>query len=202
MQPESIQIIKLSNFNLEIENRLPPAKGCVLLSEPFLDDDYFGRSVVLLCEHNEEGSFGFVLNNYMDISIQDFVPEFPDFKTRISIGGPVKTGNLYYIHDHCEIAGSERILDGVYMGGDYDTLLQMLQAGHIQPNEIRFFVGYSGWETNQLQEEINRNSWLVAGISGKEVMNTAAPDLWALMMKKQGGRYKAFSNFPTDPSLN
>jgi putative transcriptional regulator len=192
----------MEDFKLNVENRIPPSRGRALLSEPFLDDNYFSRSVVLLCEHNQDGSFGFVLNNYMDISIQDILPDFPDIETRISIGGPVKTGNLYYIHTHPEVQGCQEVVDGVYIGGDFDTMKQLLAAGMIKAHEIRFFVGYSGWESGQLDEELNRHSWLVSAISGKDMMNTQRNDLWARMMKKQGGRYKAMSHFPTDPSLN
>lgn len=191
-----------TDFNLDIENKVPPARGKVLVSEPFLDDSYFSRSVVLLCEHNTEGTFGFVLNNYVEVSMQDILPDFPEIITRISVGGPVKTGNLYYVHTHGEIEGCDEVLPGLYMGGDFKTLKILIASGMVPASNVRFFVGYSGWESNQLQEEINRKSWLVSELGAADVMNTQLDHLWQLMMKKQGGRYKAFSNFPKDPSLN
>ena len=84
--------------SIHTSNQANPQAGNVLLSEPFLDDPYFGRKVVLLCEHNEEGSFGFVLNNYVDIDVDEVMDDLPKLDTRISVGGPVKNGNLYYLH--------------------------------------------------------------------------------------------------------
>ena len=99
-------------------NHATLAPGNVLLSEPFLDDPYFGRKVVLLCEHNEEGSFGFVLNNYVDIDVDEVMDDLPKLNARISVGGPVKNGNLYYLHTREDIAESIPVMPGVFMGGN------------------------------------------------------------------------------------
>ena len=131
-------------------NHATPAPGNVLLSEPFLDDPYFGRKVVLLCEHNEEGSFGFVLNNYVDIDVDEVMDDLPKLNARISVGGPVKNGNLYYPHPGRHRGKHPRDAGRVH-GGNFDQI-HMLQAGQLT-QDIRFFIGYSGWSPAQLQEE-------------------------------------------------
>ncbi len=190
-------------LDLKVHNKLSPKKGRLLVTEPFLDDDYFGRSVILLCEHNEEGSFGFVLNNYIDISINDLI-EFPEFDTRISKGGPVGQNHIYYIHTLGDvIENSIHVVGNIYTGGEFEDIKKQAELGLIQPNQIRFFLGYSGWTTNQLEGELKHNSWLVSELINEEdIMDTFNDNLWQTYMNKQGGKYKAFSHFPKNPNLN
>lgn len=190
-------------IDLKVHNRLSPKKGRVLITEPFLDDDYFGRSIILLCEHNEEGSFGFVLNNYIDVSISDLV-DFPDFDTKISKGGPVGQNHIYYIHTLGDLIDkSTHVVGNIYSGGDFEDVKQKMELGLIKPNQIRFFLGYSGWTSHQLENELKHNSWLVSNIIDEdEIMDTNINDLWEKYMKSQGGKYKAFSHFPKKPNLN
>ena len=123
-----------------------PEKGCVLLSEPFLNDPFFKRTVVLLCEHNEDGAFGFVLNNYIDVALNEVIEDFPEWRNVISIGGPVKSGNLFYLHTLGDlIPESAMVVEGLYFGGDFEKVKELLQRGEIKQNQIRFFIGYSGW---------------------------------------------------------
>lgn len=184
-------------------SKIKPVKGNVLLSEPFLNDPYFKRTVVLLCEHNHEGSFGFVLNNYIDVELDQIMEEMPHFPTRISIGGPVRNSNLYYIHSlGDEIKESVEIMPGIYMGGDFDHLKKMLIAGKLEKENVRFFVGYSGWSADQLQSEIEGNSWFVTNVDKETVMNTDIEDLWKVIMKQQGRQGELIANLPEDPSLN
>ncbi len=185
------------------ENQKEPKRGSLLLAEPFLDDPYFKRTVIILCEHNEEGSFGFVLNNYVEVEIENIISHMPKFDTRVSIGGPVKHSNLYYIHTLGDkLEDSLPITPTLFMGGDFEQLKGLIERGEINKNEIRFFVGYSGWSENQLQEELNENSWFVAeGFEGL-LMETANDDLWADIVKSLGKEYEHLANYPQDPNLN
>jgi putative transcriptional regulator len=168
-----------------------------------LNDPYFKRTVVLLCEHNHEGSFGFVLNNYIDVELDQIMEEMPHFPTRIRIGGPVRNSNLYYIHSlGDEIKDSVEIMPGIYMGGDFDHLKKLLIAGKLEKENVRFFVGYSGWSADQLQSEIESNSWFVTNVDKDTVMNTDIEDLWKVIMKQQGRQGEMIANLPEDPSLN
>ncbi|MDX1350325.1 MAG: YqgE/AlgH family protein [Putridiphycobacter sp.] len=190
-------------LDLKVYNKLSPKKGRVLITEPFLEDDYFERSVVLICEHNEDGSFGFVLNKYSEIELQD-ISDFPSFDTQISIGGPVDPQHLYYIHTlgH-DIPGSIEVVDGLYMGGDFEALKEKANLGLIKKNQIRFFIGYSGWTKGQLEDELVKNAWLVSDIIDlSALMNDQYETIWEDYMRHQGGKYKAFAQFPIDHKLN
>lgn len=194
----------MKDLDLSVHNHIDPAKGKLLLSEPFLQDEYFSRSVILLCEHNEEGSFGFVLNNYLDIDLHEVSTNFPDIPARISLGGPVKNQNLYFIHSLGEmIPGSVLIADSIYMGGEYDILIEKILADLSLLKHVRFFLGYSGWNQGQLANELREKSWLVVDqFDSKQIMNTDYDSIWKDLMSSQGGKYEMMSKFPLDPRLN
>ncbi len=190
-------------FNIGPKNNIKPRKGKVLLSEPYLDDPYFRRTVILLCEHNEEGSFGFVMNNYLEIELQQIMEDLPYLDTRISIGGPVNNSNLYYIHTLGDaIEGSVEVIEGIYMGGDFDQLKDKLNKGDIKEGQIRFFVGYSGWSANQLDGELDSKSWFIANVKADWLMDTEETDLWKKVMSSMGKKGEIIANLPDDPSLN
>lgn len=180
-----------------------PTKGQVLLSEPFLNDPYFKRTVIFLCEHNKEGSFGFVLNNYIDVELEQIMENMPSFEGRISIGGPVRNSNLYYLHTlGQQIEESVEIIPGVYMGGNFEQLKNMLISGTVSKDQVRFFVGYSGWSPEQLEQEIKSNSWFVTTVPKELVMNSDMNDLWKTIMRSMGRKGQMIANMPEDPSLN
>lgn len=194
----------MDTINLQVNNTLKPERGRLLISEPFLQDEYFSRSVVLLCEHNDEGSFGFVLNNYLEVDLHEVSTNFPDIPARISLGGPVKNQNLYFIHTLGNlIPGSAPIADSIYLGGDYDVLVNQLQNDLALLKHVRFFLGYSGWSSGQLESELKEKSWLVVEtFDEKEIMDTNLDSIWKDLLAQQGGKYKMMSKFPLDPRLN
>lgn len=184
-------------------NNLKPTKGKILISEPFLVDYYFKRSVVLLAEHNEEGSFGLIVNKPVDIILSDIIQDFPIFDTPVFLGGPVKTDSLYFIHTLGEeIENSLEITNGLFWGGEIEHVKELITIGKIQPNDIKFFVGYSGWVPKQLDGELARNSWLVSNTSAKQVMRSNPENLWKDTVKDMGSEYAYWTNFPTDPAHN
>lgn len=173
-----------------------------------MQNDYFHRSVILLCEHNEDGSFGFVLNNYTDVKLSEFenmheVEGFCD-DFRISIGGPVSAKNLYYIHTlGDQLPDSIHVTGNIYAGGDFDLLKEKIANGQVTADQVRFFLGYSGWVEKQLNGELKQNSWLVAEIDhSDDIMDVHNESIWKDYMQRQGGKYKVFANFPKDPALN
>lgn len=185
------------------ENTVNPSRGKVLLSEPFLTDPYFKRAAILLCEHNDEGSFGFVLNNYLDMSLDQIMNGLPELPTRVSVGGPVNSSNLYYLHTLGDfIIDSKEIAKGIYLGGDFEHLKEEIAKGNVGSNQVRFFVGYSGWSANQLEEEMTQNSWFVAEAKPEIVMNIKSDNLWAEFLESMGPKYAKMIDLPTDPNLN
>ena len=184
-------------------NQGAPTKGSLLISEPFMDDPYFKRTVVLLCEHNEEGSFGFVLNRYVDVDINDIISDIPKIETRISVGGPVRNENLFYLHRlGDQVEGSTEILKGIYIGGHFDILKEKIANRVIDAADVRFFLGYAGWSENQLEEELKSKSWLVVPGEGTDIMDTRNDNLWSEVLRDKGDSFSHFANFPKNPSLN
>lgn len=190
-------------LDLNPDNTLQPARGRLLVSGPYLSDPYFRRTVVLLCAHDGEGSFGFVLNRFVDMGIGDIMENMPPIMGRVSIGGPVQSGNLYYVHTlGPRIEGSVVVMEGLYMGGDFEQLRALLAADNRLAKHVRFFVGYSGWGKAQLDKELTERAWLITKATKRAVMNTRDQDLWGSTLRSMGGPFAPLANFPEDPSLN
>jgi putative transcriptional regulator len=191
-------------LDITFKNKIPPSKGRILISDPFLGDDYFERSVVYLCEHNQEGSFGFVINNLVEINLNDLNDQFPSINSQISTGGPVETESMFFIHTlGNELNDSIEISHGIFVGGDFEQLYAVIEEKHMLKNQIRFFLGYSGWAKGQLDKEIKENAWVVAEIADcNEIMQIHTPDTWKYFMSKLGSKYQFMTNFPIDPNEN
>lgn len=180
-----------------------PAQGKILIAEPMLGDPNFDRTVVLLVDHNEEGTVGFVLNRKVELSFDDLVLDFPSFEAEIFEGGPVQEDNLFYLHRKGDIIpGSEEIMEGVYWGGDLEVLKEMIALEMVLPSDIRFYLGYSGWSKGQLSDELKQKAWLVAESDAQLIFDTEIDGLWSTIMKQLGGDYALWHNAPLDPSLN
>lgn len=191
-------------IDLSFTGSLQPAKGKILISDPFLDEDYFRRSVLYLCEHNKDGSFGFVLNNFININLHELDENFPKINTNISIGGPIESNSLYFIHTLGDkIQNSILVKDGVYLGGDFQELSNLVREDITLINQIRFFIGYAGWSPNQLNDEISKNAWVVIQLNSKnELFNSPDKHSWKSYMEGLGGKFKIMSKFPIDPRDN
>lgn len=179
-------------------------KGCLLIAEPsILGDVSFNRSVILLADHNENGSVGFILNKPLTYSINDLIP---DVEVNFSIynGGPVEQDNLYFIHKIPDlIPDSIEISNGIFWGGDYETTKTLLNSGLVGRDDIRFFLGYSGWDSNQLEEEMQANSWIVANnIYKNNIFKKSVSSFWKDHLEELGGEYLLWINAPENPMLN
>jgi len=193
----------VDNIYFKYQNKLNPQKGRLLISEPYLPDPNFKRTVVLLCEHNEDGTFGFVLNKTANIKLKELIDvDFSD-NPELFIGGPVQRDTLHFLHKSKEFGEGVEIKDGLFWGGDFDKLVSMVQLGTIDINDFRFFVGYSGWAVEQLDSEIEEDSWIVTkGVEGDVLLDTDAKSLWKKILSSMGGKYEMFSKYPIDPRLN
>lgn len=189
-------------FKIE-NNNIKPEQGRILISEPLLSDNYFKRSVIFLTEHNEKGSVGFVLNNPVSVKLNDVLAQFPKIDSKISIGGPVGTNSVHYLHTLGEmIPNSVKVLGNVYWGGDFDVLKQLIRDGIADVSKVRFFIGYSGWEPDQLDREISENSWIVSEMNPDAVMSSVEKVTWNNILKSLGGKFKLWLNFPENPGMN
>jgi len=190
------------NF-FESENEILPAKGKILISEPFLQDNYFKRSIILLTEHSEEGSVGFVLNKPINLNANEVINDFPKTDALISLGGPVNTNTLHYIHTLGDIIpGSVKVLENIYWGGDFEIVKRLIESGNLVKEQIRFFLGYSGWHKQQLEDELADNAWVVTELSPQEIMAPISKHFWKTALKRMGKKYEMWSNFPENPQMN
>jgi len=186
-----------------VTTKNPPKAGELLLAEPFLADMNFSRSVVLLCECNDDGTVGFVLNKPLDIKLQSVVEEIKGFNPTLYLGGPVEPNTLHYLHRLGDlIDGSIEVLPGLFWGGSFESVKAVLSQGGFRSRDIRFFVGYSGWGSGQLEMEMQENSWIKTNLTGRQILATRSSELWRQIMVSLGGRYKVMANFPESPILN
>ena len=141
--------------DLSFRNNRFPKKGSVLISDPFIADGYFTRSVVLLCDYSKEGAFGFVLTNYLEFDFTTIDSSFPIPQAKVSVGGPVDTEHLFYIHNFGSLVEESILIkDNLYFGGNYSQLQEIILEDKENEKYVRFFLGYSGWGASQLIEEL------------------------------------------------
>ncbi len=174
-----------------------------MISEPFLPDPNFERTVVLLCEHNDEGSFGFVLNKPSMIKVNEVMEDIKNLQEQVFVGGPVQQDTLHFIHRNSSMENTSLILDGIFWGGSVESLLLLSDTKQLLGNDIRFFLGYSGWGPGQLESELQEDSWIVCDFVTQELLFETEPNvMWKKALDGMGGRFSVYSNYPTDPRLN
>lgn len=179
-------------------------KGDLLISEPFLPDPNFERTVILLCEHDKDGSFGFVLNKPSIVELEEVIENGHGCKEKLYVGGPVQQNSLHFIHRSMELMESGvEIINGIYWGGDFDKLFSLINTNQLDNSNFKFFLGYSGWSEGQLQEELDAKSWIVyKGATPDQVFDLDPDELWRNVLKDLGGKFRMFANYPEDPRLN
>jgi len=184
-------------------NKLTPERGRLLISEPFLPDPNFERTVVLLCEHNEDGSFGFVLNKPSILKLNEVMDELGTLDSVVYVGGPVQQDTLHYIHRNTSINNAVEIQSNIYWGGDFELVLSGIDTRQIVSDDFRFFLGYSGWGPGQLDAELQEDSWIVCDfVTDHLLFDTDPQEMWKRALANMGGRFSVYSNYPIDPRLN
>lgn len=177
-------------------------KGKILIADPVLDEVYFRRGVILVSDHNEEGTIGFVLNKQIDLKIGEAIDDLSSIDMPVYLGGPVSKDSIYYIHTLGDaVADSYQIADKLYFGGHFDTLKEMILKGKVKENQVRFFLGYSGWAPGQLEEELKSEAWIMGNVKSNYVFDSSK-NLWHDALMDMGNKYALIANFPDDPSMN
>jgi len=177
--------------------------GHLLLSEPFNPEPSFKRSVVLVSQHDGRGSIGFILNKPTHLRIHEALEDFPEFDSLVYWGGSVNYESVYYIHTlgH-RLPGSVEIINGIYWGGDYKALKLLIENGEIEKSEIRFVAGYSAWNPDILQNEIERENWWVTEANWKKIFAERPDEAWGNILQEMGHVYGVMNHFPEDPGIN
>jgi putative transcriptional regulator len=182
---------------------ITPGPGILLIADPFLKDPNFLRTVVLLCDHKEEGSFGFVLSRKIEETLDQLLNNFEGHPLPVYYGGPVQTDTIHFIHQYPDlIPDAYQIADDIFWGGNFETVATLITNKQIDPNKIKFFIGYSGWGNGQLQTEMEEKSWLTVTATQQLAFSTLPADVWKNSLKHLGGEYEMLVNFPLDPQLN
>jgi putative transcriptional regulator len=196
MQPE------LDLFAILPEDKIPE-KGKILISEPFLPDSFFSRSIVYLTDHSAQGSVGFILNKKLDLTVSNSIGGFEGWDEKLNMGGPVAPDTLHYLHNLGEIVPNSVHVEGsIYWGGDIDTIRGLIKEGKINKSQIRFFLGYSGWSAGQLERELKENSWVIATVRSEVVMNNRGDDTWKRVLRGLKNKYRVWADFPDSPEMN
>lgn len=161
------------------------------------------RTVVFLCEHRLEGSFGFILNKTFDQEIGDLIKGAEGIRFPVYEGGPVQKDTLHFLHQCPEhIPGGIEVTEGIFWGGDFEVVLTLLKENKLGKNDIRFFLGYSGWGEGQLDEEMKEKSWITSDANKQLVFTLNTPQLWKNALQQLGGEYSQMIHYPIDPQLN
>lgn len=182
---------------------IEPGPGILLIADPFLKDPNFLRTVVFLCEHKEEGSFGFVLNRQYENKLGELIPELEGNQIPVYYGGPVQLDTIHFLHQYPdEIPGGQEILKGVYWGGDFEAAVNLIKNEGIDEDKIRFYIGYSGWGEGQLDMEMKEKTWLTVKATRKLIFHREHDEIWKESLRQLGGDYQIMANFPIDPQLN
>ena len=182
-----------------------PYQGCTLISEPFLQDSYFQRSVVLLVEHSRKESVGIILNKKTNLFLNTFVPELKEaIPIPLYLGGPVSKNHLFFIHTLGDliVPNSYKINEHLYFGGQFEAIKRYIQKGYSIEGKVKFFLGYSGWSEGQLEQEIAQDSWMVCSQTDPNLMVAEGDGFWKESVNLLGNDYEQWTLYPKDPALN
>ena len=186
-----------------VSSTVNPCKGDILIAEPFLKGVYFFRSIIFITEHNFEGTVGFVLNKYTNVKVSELFDDIINFDGVLHIGGPVEQDTLHFLHTLGDLLpGSVKVTDSIFWGGNFETLKLLINKGIAKSDMVKFFLGYSGWTSGQLESEIEEKSWVVSKIDDNKLMAVNSLKSWNDILYKLGGVYKTWANFPVNPSNN
>lgn len=179
-------------------------KGKLLISEPFMQDVNFKKTVVLVCDYREEdGTVGFVLNRPTNLNINDLLFDFPEFNSRVYYGGPVGVDTIHYLHCKGDIIDDSRsIMPGLFWGGNFEKIKFLINAEVLTPADIKFFIGYSGWSPGQLEEEMEEKSWIMGDMDRNYAFSSKIPDMWQHVLHSKGDNYKVIADMSDSFSLN
>lgn len=189
-------------FTIRPEDKVPE-KGKLLISEPFLPDTFFNRTVVYLVDHTDEGSVGFILNKRLEIKVCDAISGFENWKDFLSMGGPVAPDTLHYMHNLGDMIPRSIWVEGnIYWGGDIEFIRNLIMEEKIFSSQIRFFLGYSGWSAGQLERELKENSWVIARAKPGIALENQLTNSWKNVLRSLNKKYRIWADFPESPDMN
>lgn len=195
--------LKTNLFKIQ-HSDLKPQAGCLLISEPFLNEVYFQRAVILMVECENTGGMGLVLNKAGEFILNNLIEGLEDVEEiPVFCGGPVRKDRLFYLHTLGEIIpGSIPIGNNLYIDGDFELILAYLRSGNQIEGRIRFFLGYAGWEYEQLMQEIEEDAWIVAENKLENILHHSGNEFWRDTLLTMDRKYHQWLKYPSEPFLN
>ncbi len=191
------------SWSYEWEKNKEIRAGSLILAEPFMDDENFKRTVVLICEHEEHlGSMGLVINRPLGLKVPNVIEDFPPFDGDLYLGGPVGTDTIQFVHTITSLEGSIPLQGSLRWGGDFEKLKLLISEGLVVPAQVRFYLGHSGWSPHQLYEELKENSWIITVVKDNYLFDPGPEGLWKKILKDMGGLYSEMARLPENPILN
>jgi putative transcriptional regulator len=179
-------------------------KGTLLIATPDIEGGLFFRAVILVCEHNPNGSFGLVINKNLDLDLPEEIVNVQNLANPhvgIRAGGPVQTNQMMLLHGSAKPPPQTlQICDGVHLGGDLQFLQETLSD--TQGPEIFLCFGYAGWGGGQLEREFLDGGWFLFPASSRVIFHTAPEKMWQTLLREMGGKYACLSMIPEDLSVN
>ncbi len=178
------------------------AGGLIMASAVMLESN-FKRTVLLMCEHNEEGSMGFILNRPLEVKVCDAITGFDGVDLPLHMGGPVQVDTVHYLHRRGDVIDNcHEVLPGVFWGGEQEQLSFLLESGVVSPAEVRFYLGYAGWDSGQLESEFEEGSWYTTSATKDVIFSSGYERMWSRIVRSKGGDYLYAANSPELPGMN
>ena len=178
-------------------------KGQLLLDSGQLRGSFFGRTVVLICQHDAEGAFGLVLNRATGSNVGEMiVADLPDpLKVcPLYLGGPVQPSALSFLHTDAFIPDAN-VMPNLSLGHSLDSLMDIGES-FSSTRKIKMFAGYAGWSSGQLEDEMERKSWLTHPASLELIFESDPANLWEEILRQKGWKYRLLAQMPDDLSNN
>ena len=178
-------------------------KGKILISSPnLLNDMIFYKSIILIVDETDNSHTGFILNRQGGLFLMNDSEKSAVKKYTFQFGGPVSDDTFYIIKNQNYIDQEYKIMEGIYWGKDVKLIINQIENREIDLNDVIFFQGYSGWDTNQLNEEVSSDSWIVLEESNFSIFELRRKNSWGKIIKKLGNKYRIWWDSPDDISLN
>lgn len=185
-----------------------PRCGSILVAEPFLKESYFRHGVISIIDYlSSEGATGVVMNNPADYTLSELLDGLTvDYDIPVYCGGPLGRDRLFFVHTLGEniIPGAREFAPGLYLGGDFDTIINYINSGYAIDGYVRFFVGYSCWAAGQLERELSSHNWVEAPAPDDpmELLCDNSDRYWHKCVRSLGDAYRSWSIIPRIPELN
>lgn len=177
-------------------------KGKILISTPDISGDVFSRSVVLIIDHNDNGAFGLILNK-KNSNMSNRLLHIFGFKVDVYEGGPVENDKILFINKGMKVTENfSEINEEFYLTEDIENVISGIIEEQISVAEIKVFSGYSGWGSQQLEDEIRRKLWTVVDVYNLDYTLPNDQNLWKNIMQNLGGEFLLWANAPENISMN